>query len=468
MSRFLIIALTLTSSITSTLAQNAVGASCTSTFDCTGRCVGPTGSKKCCASGVTYSCDGCGSDGSCNFCSSDSQKVNADKTGCVSKNLPVGASCKKDNWCASGYGSCKGEYTSYNNPHPSENLHCCDSSVQSDCDGCGSDGMCNNCTDTPYTRYTVDATRTGCTEFIAAIGAVCISSSECTNQCAQSDTYDKTQVGHCCNADVSYTCDGCDSTGSCSYCGDDELNDDKTGCISSGGGGGGYYGLPNETGTVAGGIAGVVVIMIIGIVVGIFLSKKKPNEASMNGCCCCCTRSVAILTNIITLSVILVMCCICLSQTYLGMMATVAGAMGGSRGVELYVTVPVLLGCFTAVGALSTLGINRMNQNTCAIVMYSLTILIGLGVIGELIFMLIAVGMQYMVWGAPGYGLYCYFIIFLTIALLVFAGMEVCGCCCCCTRPDADPFDNAQNIVQNPANVIVVNATAVPANVEMK
>jgi len=72
--------------------------------------------------------------------------------------------------------------------------------------------------------------------------------------------------------------------------------------------------------------------------------------------------------------------------------------------------------------------------------------------------MLISIGMYYMVIGMPGYGLYLLLGIVTTIVLLVFTGIEVCGCCCCCKRPDA-PFHNVENIVQNPTIPIVVSGT---------
>ena len=109
--------------------------------DCANDCLGPTDAKKCCESEVSSSswddkaCGGCGSDGMCNLCDNEAYKLNSQKTKCSEKDLPKGDACKSNSWCASNI--CSGS----RGENPSTNLHCCDSTVEYDCDGCGSDGM---------------------------------------------------------------------------------------------------------------------------------------------------------------------------------------------------------------------------------------------------------------------------------------------------------------------------------------
>ena len=143
----------------------------------------------------------------------------------------------------------------------------------------------------------VNAAKTGCATFRAAIGEKCESASGCVNMCASDISWRASapQIKRCCNADVDYTCDGCGSNGKCNKCGSNGngksniVSSDGTGCNSgsSGGGGGGsmqMYGT--ETGVIAGGLVGMVVLIFIGIGVGIVLSKK-PIGAKM---CLCCSR----------------------------------------------------------------------------------------------------------------------------------------------------------------------------------
>ena len=319
----------------------------------------------------------------------------------------------------------------------------------------------------------VNAAKTGCTAFKAAIGEKCASSSDCvdSNMCASDSSWtgSEPQIKRCCNADVDYTCDGCGSNGKCNKCGSNGngksniVSSDGTGCNSgsSGGGGGGsmqMYGT--ETGVIAGGLVGMVVLIFIGIGVGIVLSKK-PIGAKM---CLCCSRDAALVASIVTLSVMLIIFLICLSQTTIGLLISLSAAMGGRSmmGVHmLYVTVPVLCGCAEVVFALGALGMNRLKLSVFAKVLFSFAIIVGLGLIGISMYMFIAVGGQYMTYGMPGYGLYLLLGIVTTIVLLVFTGIEVCGCCCCCKRPPDDPFHNVENIVQNPTIPIVVSGTVV-------
>ena len=326
----------------------------------------------------------------------------------------------------------------------------------------------NKGTDYEYEQM-VDAAKTGCTKFQAAIGETCTSSSGCvdSNTCASDSSWTgiKPQIKRCCNADVDYSCDGCGSDGKCNTCSgsSSEVLSDGTGCSGGsnggyGGGGGGMYGYGSETGVIAGGLVGMVILILIGIGVGVALSKKtQPPAAKM---CLCCNRDAALVANIVTLSVMLIVFLICLSQTIIGVMISASAAMSAAQnyvnyGVHmLYVTVPVLCGCAEVVCALAALGMNRLKFSACAKVLFSFAIIFGLALIGISIFMLISIGMYYMVIGMPGYGLYLFLGIFTTIILLVFTGIEACGCCCCCKRPDA-PFDNAENIVQNPIPVVV-------------
>ena len=117
-----------------------------------------------------------------------------------------------------------------------------------------------------------------------------------------------------------------------------------------------YY---NEAGSIVGGIVCTLVVSLIGIAVGMHLSKSKPNEKSIC-CCCCCKRSVAILTNIVAFSVICIMFYICLSATGVSFAGNNRFLFGCNAFYTFYcgyyLTVPVILGCFTIAGALSTLG----------------------------------------------------------------------------------------------------------------
>jgi len=408
MSRFLITALTLSSTIMSTFAQNAIGAY-------------SQVKSGTCGSVITDKAT----------CENAARSVGFIDTTAEEKSvywLPPGCSMHAGTWeCGPGL-FCSDEL--YYNTDSSSTTSCgstdvscicqsCDSTVSSSCDGCGSDGMCNTCNPDNYgDKQMVNAAKIGCTAFKAAIGEKCASSSDCvdSNMCASDSSWtgSEPQIKRCCNADVDYTCDGCGSNGKCNKCGSNGngksniVSSDGTGCNSgsSGGGGGGsmqMYGT--ETGVIAGGLVGMVVLIFIGIGVGIVLSKK-PIGAKM---CLCCSRDAALVANIVTFSVMLIMFLICLSQTTIGLLISLSAAMGGRSmmGVHmLYVTVPVLCGCAEVVFALGALGMNRLKLSVFAKVLFSFAIIVGLGLIGISMYMFIAVGGQYMTYGMPGYGLY--------------------------------------------------------------
>ena len=213
MSRFLITAITLSSTIMLTFGQNAIGASCVDSTDCANYCLGQRHieGKKCCANTVVYSstlmssCAGCGGDGMCNLCDTDAYKLNSAETKCETKIKAIGESCALLMDCRF---SCKG---------PTGAKKCCAFQLQynSLCGGCGTDGMCNFCKarNTDTEAYKLNSLKTECVKKDLPKGDACKSPRWCeSNKCSGYLEENPSDKLHCCDSTVN-DCDGCGSDG---------------------------------------------------------------------------------------------------------------------------------------------------------------------------------------------------------------------------------------------------------------
>ena len=402
----------------------------------------------------------------------------------------AGTTCQSSSDCASTGSSCKGPDDS------SASKKCCAQTVMDvltyadDCDGCGSDGMCNYCEQSTYSKKILNTDKTFCVD--RPPGDTCEQNSDCDGDsyCIDNFSYDvdPKPTLHCCKTtveDMSYSsdnyCGGCGDDGECSGCKNGMIlsadymtcepdpDSDQDSSDSSGGDAFNPYGA-SEGGLIAGAIVSSLVVIGIAVGVGVVMSNKAKKAAKdanqpVESLCCCCGRSSATSASVVALSSVMLILVICLCNTFIGLLlshykllqqASSSASGGGNDDTSttlLYLDLPVICSVAASILSLASIAAYRFMGECFGKCIGILAIICAAGAIGFCAFigiywMISSSGMLYGF--ATGYIIIAFLLVAGGIALAICVGIHTWQCCCCCKRSDEAP--TAANPIDNPTH----------------
>jgi hypothetical protein len=389
----------------------------------------------------------------------------------------AGTTCQSSSDCAStgSWGSsCKGPDDS------SASKKCCAQTVMDvltyadGCDGCGSDGMCNYCEQSTYSKKILNTDKTFCVDRppgdTCEYNTDCDGDSNCINNYAYG--FDPKPTLHCCKTTVKdwvkndneNYCGGCGDDGECSGCYTGmKLSADKMTCEHVNSDQDSPYGA-SEGGLIAGAIVSSLVVIGIAVGVGVVMSNKAKKAAKdanqpVESLCCCCGRSWATSASVVALSSVMLILVICLCNTFIGLLlshlllqeAYSEDTNEGASYTLLYLDLPVICTVAASILSLASIAAYRFMGKCFGKCIGILAIICALGIgicafIG--IYWILSSGMLFRF--ATGYIIIAFLLVAGGITLAICVGIHTWQCCCCCKRSDEAPA--AANPIDNPTH----------------
>jgi hypothetical protein len=324
-----------------------------------------------------------------------------------------------------------------------------------DCDGCGSDGMCNYCEQSTYSKKILNTDKTFCVD--RPPGDTCERNSDCDgdSNCIDNFSYDvdPKPTLHCCKTTVKDWSYGDDNENYCGGCGDDgECSGCKNGMIlsadymtcepdpdsdqdSSGGDAFNLYGA-SEGGLIAGAIVSSLVVIGIAVGVGVVMSNKAKKAAKdanqpVESLCCCCGRSWATSASVVALSSVMLILVICLCNTFIGLLlshlklqeAYSEDTNEGASYTLLYLDLPVICTVAASILSLASIAAYRFMGECFGKCIGILAIICAVGAIGFCAFIGIywMISSSGMLFGfATGYIIIAFLLVAGGITLAIF------------------------------------------------